>query len=284
MLNVLNGGAHANNNVDIQEFMIVPAGFERFSEAMRCAAEVFQALKIELGERNLSTAVGDEGGFAPDLASNAAAIELLDRAVARTAWQLGKHVYYAVDCAATEFCRDSNYVLAGENRSLNTAEWIGYLEELVDANPFILSIEDGIAEGDYDGWSALNQRLGDRLQSVGDDVFCTNASILSRGIVDDLANSILVKVNQIGTLTEALDVIDQAKRANWTTVVSHRSGDTEDTTIADIAVGYGAGQIKTGSMSRSERIAKYNRLLNIEASFSTIPFAGTNAFASLDTK
>jgi enolase len=263
MMNIINGGEHADNNVDIQEFMILPVGAPNFSEALRCGAEIFHTLKEVLSKQGLSTAVGDEGGFAPDLASNESAIEAITESIGKAGYTAGKDVYLAVDCAASEFYKDGKYVLAGEDRQFDSAGFCDYLSDLVDRYP-ILSIEDGMDESDWDGWAYLSQKLGDRCQLVGDDLFVTNPKILKQGIEAGIANSILIKVNQIGTLTETLEAMNIARQAGYTTVISHRSGETEDTTIADLAVATGAGQIKTGSLSRSDRVAKYNRLLRIE--------------------
>jgi len=263
MMNIINGGEHADNNVDIQEFMILPVGAPSFSEALRCGAEIFQTLKEVLSKQGLSTAVGDEGGFAPDLSSNEAAIEVIMESIGKAGYTAGKDVFLALDCAASEFYKDGKYVLAGEDRQFDSAGFSDYLSELVDRYP-ILSIEDGLDESDWDGWAYLTRKLGDRCQLVGDDLFVTNPKILKQGIEAGIANSILIKVNQIGTLTETLEAMNIARQASYTTVISHRSGETEDTTIADLAVATGAGQIKTGSLSRSDRVAKYNRLLRIE--------------------
>lgn len=263
MMNIINGGEHADNNVDIQEFMILPVGAPSFSEALRCGAEIFQTLKEVLSKQGLSTAVGDEGGFAPDLSSNEAAIEVIMESIGKAGYTAGKDVFLALDCAASEFYKDGKYVLAGEDRQFDSAGFSDYLSELVDRYP-ILSIEDGLDENDWDGWAYLTRKLGDRCQLVGDDLFVTNPKILKQGIEAGIANSILIKVNQIGTLTETLEAMNIARQASYTTVISHRSGETEDTTIADLAVATGAGQIKTGSLSRSDRVAKYNRLLRIE--------------------
>ncbi len=265
MMNILNGGAHADNNVDIQEFMVQPVSMGSFAEALRCGAEVFQALKGVLKGQGLSTAVGDEGGFAPNLRSNAEALEVIARAVADAGYELGRDVTLALDCAATEFHRDGRYELAGEGQSYDSAGFTEYLASLVDGYP-IVSIEDGMDEGDWAGWKQLTERLGDRVQLVGDDLFVTNTRILAEGIRRGVANAILIKFNQIGTLSETLDAIRMAHDAGYRAVISHRSGETEDTTIADLAVGTGAGQIKTGSLCRSDRVAKYNRLLRIEES------------------
>ncbi len=263
MMNILNGGAHADNNVDIQEFMIQPVSMGSFAEALRCGAEVFHALKAVLQGRGLSTAVGDEGGFAPNLGSNAEALEVIAEAVERAGYGLGSDVTLALDCAATEFHRDGQYDLSGEGQCYDSAGFTGYLAGLVDRYP-IVSIEDGMDESDWDGWKTLTDRLGDRVQLVGDDLFVTNSAILEEGIEKGVANAILIKFNQIGTLTETLDAIRIAHDAGYRAVISHRSGETEDTTIADLAVATGAGQIKTGSLCRSDRVAKYNRLLRIE--------------------
>lgn len=263
MMNVLNGGEHADNNVDIQEFMIMPVGAASFSEALRWGAETYHVLKKVLHDRNLSTAIGDEGGFAPNLASNEDAVKLLLEAIEKAGFTPGSDIAIALDAASTEFYKDGNYVLAGEGRSLAPAEMVGYLQELVLKYP-IVSIEDGMAEEDWDGWSQLTAAIGDKVQLVGDDLFVTNVERLSRGIEVGVANSILVKVNQIGSLTETLESVAMATRAGYTAVMSHRSGETEDTTIADLAVATNCGQIKTGAPARSDRVAKYNQLLRIE--------------------
>jgi enolase len=263
MLNVLNGGEHADNNVDIQEFMIMPVGAASFSEALRWGAETYPVLNKVLHDRNLSTAIGDEGGFAPNLASNEDAVKLLLEAIEKAGFTPGTDLAIALDAASTEFYKDGNYVLAGEGRSLAPAEMVGYLQELVSKYP-IVSIEDGMAEEDWDGWSKLTAAIGDKVQLVGDDLFVTNVERLSRGIDAGVANSILVKVNQIGSLTETLESVAMATRAGYTAVMSHRSGETEDTTIADLAVATNCGQIKTGAPARSDRVAKYNQLLRIE--------------------
>jgi len=263
MMNILNGGEHADNNVDIQEFMIQPVGVNSFAEALRAGAEIFHALKAVLKEDGLATAVGDEGGFAPNLASNRAALESIVVAIEKAGYTPGKDIYLALDCAASEFYLDGRYVLSGEGREFSSEEFVGYLEGLVSEFP-ILSIEDGLDESDWDGWALMTKRLGDRVQLVGDDLFVTNPSILKRGIDNHVANAILVKVNQIGTLSETLEALRMAREANYAVVISHRSGETEDTTIADLAVATAAGQIKTGSLCRSDRVAKYNRLLRIE--------------------
>jgi enolase len=264
MMNVLNGGAHADNTVDLQEFMLFPVGAPAFSEALRWGAEVFHRLKGLLGEKGYATAVGDEGGFAPDLKSNREAIELVLTAIERAGYRPGEDIAIALDPAASEFYRDDAYVLKGERATKGSDEMIAFWEEWVSRYP-IVSIEDGLDESDWAGWKTLTQRLGSRIQIVGDDVFVTNPAILRRAIADGAANAILIKLNQIGTLTETLDAIRMAQQAGYAAIVSHRSGETEDTTIADLAVGTGCGQIKTGSLSRSDRVAKYNRLLRIEA-------------------
>ena len=263
LMNILNGGAHADNSVDLQEFMIVPAGAESFSEALRCGAETFHALKKVLGQRGFATGVGDEGGFAPDLPSNEAAIETILEAVEQAGYRPGRDVWLALDVASSEFCHDGEYHLESEGKRFDAAGFIDYLAGWVDQYP-ILSIEDGMDEGDWDGWIELTKRLGDRVQLVGDDLFVTNPSILRQGIDAGAANAILIKVNQIGTLTETLAAMRMADGAGYRNVVSHRSGETEDTFIAQLAVATGAGQIKTGSASRSDRVAKYNELLRIE--------------------
>ncbi len=263
MMNVINGGAHADNSLDFQEFMIMPIGAETFSDAVRIGAEIFHTLKALLHEQGYATSVGDEGGFAPNLPSHANALEFLVNAIEQAGYNAGTEITIAMDCAASEFYKDGKYVLAGENASLSSAEMVDYLANLVENFP-IVSIEDGMAEMDKEGWKLLTQRLGDEIQLVGDDNFVTNPDILAQGIEDGIANSILIKVNQIGTLTETLDTIEIAKQAMYTTVISHRSGETEDSFIADLAVAVNSGQIKTGSLSRSDRIAKYNQLIRIE--------------------
>lgn len=263
MLNVLNGGEHADNNVDIQEFMIMPVGAASFSEALRWGAETYHVLKKVLQDRGLSTSIGDEGGFAPNLASNEDAVKLLIEAIEKAGFTPGADIAIALDAASTEFYKGGNYVLAGEGRTLDAAEMVGYLESLVSKYP-IVSIEDGMAEEDWAGWAKLTEVLGTRTQLVGDDLFVTNTERLARGIEAGVANSILVKVNQIGTLTETLESVAMANRAGYTAVMSHRSGESEDTTIADLAVATNCGQIKTGAPARSDRVAKYNQLLRIE--------------------
>jgi len=264
MMNIINGGEHADNNVDIQEFMIQPVAAPNFAEALRMGAEVFHSLKKVLSGRGLNTAVGDEGGFAPDLPSNEAALEAIAEAVSLAGFELGKDITLALDCAASEFYKDGVYDLAGEGKKFSAPEFADYLAGLVAKYP-ILSIEDGMDESDWDGWADLTNKVGDKTQLVGDDLFVTNTKILKEGIDKKIANSILIKFNQIGSLSETLDAIKMAQDAGYTAVISHRSGETEDTTIADLAVATAAGQIKTGSLSRSDRIAKYNRLLRIEA-------------------
>ena len=263
MMNVINGGAHANNNLDFQEFMILPVGAQSFREALRCGAEVFASLRKIIDSKGMSTAVGDEGGFAPNLPTHAAAIELILDAIGRAGYNAGQDVVLALDCAASEFHRDGKYVLESEKKTLGSAEFTDYLGELASRYP-IVSIEDGMAEADWDGWKRLTDKLGKKVQLVGDDIFVTNPGILKEGIRLGVANAILIKVNQIGTLSETFAAIELAKRAGYGTVISHRSGETEDTMIADIAVGSNALQIKTGSLSRSDRVAKYNQLLRIE--------------------
>lgn len=281
MMNIINGGAHADNSVDMQEFMILPAGATSLAEAVRYGAEIFHALKSVLSGRGLSTAVGDEGGFAPDLDSNEAALEVIMRAIETAGYVPGRDIMLGLDIASSEFYEDGRYVLASENKSLSAEEFLDYLAPWVDNYP-IISIEDGMAEDDWDGWQALTDRLGDRVQLVGDDLFVTNTAILQRGIADGVANSILIKVNQIGTLTETLAAIDMARKAGYTTVISHRSGETEDTTIADLAVATSSGQIKTGSLSRSDRVAKYNRLMRIEKELGgNAAYPGPDAFPNL---
>jgi enolase len=263
MMNIINGGEHADNNVDIQEFMVQPVGAPDFREALRYGAEVFHALKSVLSKKGLNTAVGDEGGFAPNLPSNAAALDAIMEAITTAGFTAGKEICLALDCAASEFYHDGKYVLGGEGKSFSSEEFADYLAGLVAQYP-ILSIEDGMHESDWNGWAVLTKKLGAKVQLVGDDLFVTNTSILDRGIKSSIANSILIKFNQIGTLTETLAAIRMARAAGYTAVISHRSGETEDTTIADLAVGTAAGQIKTGSLCRSDRVAKYNRLLVIE--------------------
>ena len=263
MMNIVNGGEHADNNVDIQEFMVQPTGAASFSEALRYGAEIFHALKSVLKQQGLSTAVGDEGGFAPNLPSNAAALDCILQAIEIAGFRPGSDIHLALDCAASEFYVDGKYVLAGEGKSYDSGQFADYLQGLAENYP-ILSIEDGMDESDWEGWAKLSAQIGDKVQLVGDDLFVTNTKILQRGIDESIANSILIKFNQIGTLTETLAAINLAQAADYTAVISHRSGETEDTTIADLAVAPAAGQIKTGSLCRSDRVAKYNRLLRIE--------------------
>jgi enolase len=281
MMNVINGGAHANNSLDLQEFMIVPVGAPSFSEAVRYGAEVFHALKKLIHDNGMSTAVGDEGGFAPSVASHEAAIQLILQAIERAGYTAGSQVAIALDCAASEFHRDGVYHLEGDGLRLSAADWTNVLATWCDKYP-IISIEDGMAEDDWDGWATLTERLGSRVQLVGDDLFVTNTAILHEGIRRRIANSVLIKINQIGTLTETFAAIEMAKCAGYTSVVSHRSGETEDSTIADIAVGTNAMQIKTGSMSRSDRVAKYNQLLRIEEDLGDIAsYPGRGAYYNL---
>ena len=278
MMNVLNGGAHADNAVDFQEFMVVPAGAPTFADCVRVGAEVYQALKGALGERGLSTALGDEGGFAPDLESNHAALDFLVAAIEGAGYAPGEDVVIALDPATSEIYEDGKYVLEHEGRTLTSEEMAEYWHD-VRARFHVVSIEDGMDEEDWDGWKALTERIGDFCQLVGDDLFVTNPERLRRGIEQGVANSILIKVNQIGTLTETLEAIQIARDAGYTTVISHRSGETEDTTIADLAVGTGAGQIKAGAPARSDRVAKYNRLLRIEEELGDrAKFPGASAF------
>ncbi|WP_370979031.1 phosphopyruvate hydratase [Agaribacterium sp. ZY112] len=264
MMNIVNGGEHADNNVDIQEFMVQPVSAPNFAEALRMGAEVFHALKKVLSGRGLNTAVGDEGGFAPNLESNEDALKAIAEAVANAGYELGKDITLALDCAASEFYKEGVYDLSGEGKKFTPSEFTDYLADLVAKYP-ILSVEDGMDESDWEGWAELTQKVGDKTQLVGDDLFVTNTKILKRGIDEKIGNSILIKFNQIGSLSETLDAIKMAQEAGFTAVISHRSGETEDTTIADLAVATAAGQIKTGSLSRSDRVAKYNRLLRIEA-------------------
>ena len=281
MMNVINGGAHANNNLDLQELMIIPVGAPSFREAIRWGAEVFHALKKIIHDKGMSIAVGDEGGFAPNVANHEAAIQMILEAIANAGYTAGEQIALGLDCAASEFYKDGKYHLEGEGLSLTAQEWTDMMAAWVDKYP-IISIEDGMAEGDWDGWKLLTDRLGKNVQIVGDDLFVTNTKILKEGIDKGIANSILIKINQIGTLTETFAAIEMAKRANYTAVISHRSGETEDSTIADIAVGTNAGQIKTGSMSRSDRMAKYNQLLRIEEDLGDVAsYPGRSAFYNL---
>ena len=282
MMNVINGGAHANNNLDLQEFMIIPVGAPSFREALRQGAEVFHALKKIIADKGMSVAVGDEGGFAPNVENHEAAIQLILQAIDAAGYTAGEQIVLGLDCAASEFYKDGQYVLEGEGGlKLSAQQWTDMLASWVDKYP-IISIEDGMAEGDWDGWKLLTERLGQKVQLVGDDLFVTNTKILKEGIDKHIANSILIKINQIGTLSETFAAIEMAKRAGYTAVISHRSGETEDATIADIAVGTNAGQIKTGSLSRSDRMAKYNQLLRIEEDLGDMAqYPGRAAFYNL---
>jgi len=273
MMNIINGGMHADNNINIQEFMIIPAGRPNFSEAIRCGAEIFHSLKSILSKKKLATTVGDEGGFAPNLDSNEAALQLIMKSIENAGYEPGEDVFLGLDCASTEYYKNDKYHLTSESLTLNSNQMVDYLYNLCNKYP-ILSIEDGMSEDDWEGWASLTNKLGKDIQLVGDDLFVTNPRILQQGIDKNIANSVLIKVNQIGTLTETFETINLAKSAGYSTVISHRSGETEDTSIADIAVAFNAMQIKTGSMSRSERVAKYNQLLRIEE------LLGTNAVYS----
>jgi enolase len=282
MMNIINGGAHANNSLDLQELMIIPVGAPSFREALRWGAEVFHALKAILHDKHISTAVGDEGGFAPSVENHEAALQLILQAIDKAGYTAGEQIALGLDCAASEFYKDGKYVLEGAGGvSLSAEQWIDMLATWVDKYP-IISIEDGMAEGDWDGWKVLTERLGTQVQLVGDDLFVTNTKILKEGIDKAIANSILIKINQIGTLTETFASIEMARRAGYTAVISHRSGETEDSTISDIAVGTNAGQIKTGSLSRSDRMAKYNQLLRIEEDLGEVAvYPGRAAFYNL---
>ena len=281
MMNVINGGAHANNNLDLQEYMILPVGAPSLREALRYGAEVFHALKKIIHDKGMSTAVGDEGGFAPSVASHEAAIQLILEAIEKAGYVAGEQIALGLDCAASEFYKDGKYHLEGEGLTLTAEQWTDMLATWCDKYP-IISIEDAMAEGDWDGWKHLTERLGKKVQLVGDDLFVTNTKILKEGIEKNIANSILIKINQIGTLTETFAAIEMAKRAGYTAVISHRSGETEDNTISDIAVGLNAGQIKTGSMSRSDRMSKYNQLLRIEEDLGNVAvYPGRSAFYNL---
>ena len=282
MMNVINGGAHANNNLDLQEFMIIPVGAPSFREALRYGAEVFHALKKIIHDKGMSIAVGDEGGFAPNVENHEAAIQLILQAISDAGYTAGQDIVLGLDCASSEFYKDGKYVLEGEGGvQLSAEEWANMLATWCDKYP-IISIEDGMAEGDWDGWKLLTEKLGTKVQLVGDDLFVTNTRILQEGIEKNIANSILIKINQIGTLTETFEAIEMAKRAGYTAVISHRSGETEDSTISDIAVGTNAGQIKTGSLSRSDRMAKYNQLLRIEEDLGDVAvYPGRKAFYNL---
>ncbi|MCC2635227.1 MAG: eno [Ramlibacter sp.] len=281
MMNVVNGGAHANNNLDLQELMIIPVGAPTFREAVRYGAEVFHALKKIIHDKGMSVAVGDEGGFAPNVENHEAAIQMILQAIEKAGYKPGEQIALGLDCASSEFYKDGIYDLTAEGQRMSASDWIGTMESWVNKYP-IISIEDGMAEGDWDGWKLLTERLGRKVQLVGDDLFVTNTKILKEGIDKGIANSILIKINQIGTLTETFAAIEMAKRANYTAVISHRSGETEDSTISDIAVGTNAGQIKTGSLSRSDRMAKYNQLLRIEEDLGEIAqYPGRAAFYNL---
>lgn len=281
MMNLINGGAHANNNINMQEFMIIPLGMQNFHEAVRCGAEIFSTLKKLINEKKMPTTVGDEGGFAPNLANNEAALQLMVQAIDHAGYQPGTDVAIGIDCASSEFYQDGKYHLPSDGLSLTSAQFADYLATWVDKYP-IISIEDGMSEHDWDGWALLTRKLGKTVQLVGDDIFVTNPKILEEGIVQGVANSILIKVNQIGTLTETLTAIEMAKCAGYTAIISHRSGETEDTTIADIAVATNALQIKTGSLSRSDRLAKYNQLLRIEEDLGdAAKYAARRAFYQL---
>jgi len=281
MMNIVNGGAHADNNVDMQEFMVLPVGLPNFAEALRAGVEIFHALKSVLKSKGLNTAVGDEGGFAPDLKSNEQAIEVILEAIAKAGYAAGKDVYLGLDVASSEFYKDGAYRLDGEGKTLSSAQLIDFYAGWCEKYP-IITIEDGMAEGDWDGWKALTERLGGKVQLVGDDLFVTNTAIFKQGIERSIANAILIKVNQIGTLTETLEAIAMAAAANYASIVSHRSGETEDTTIADISVATTATQIKTGSLCRSDRVAKYNQLLRIEEALGAqARYAGRSAFPNV---
>ena len=281
MMNLINGGAHANNNLNMQEFMVIPHGFDSFREALRCGAEIFHTLKKLISKKNMPTTVGDEGGFAPNLSGNEEGLQLIVQAIDQAGYQPGTQVAIGIDCASSEFYQDGKYHLKSDGLSLTSAQFVDYLDTWVDKYP-IISIEDGMSEHDWDGWKLLTERLGKTIQLVGDDVFVTNSRILKEGIKRGIANSILIKVNQIGTLTETLSAVEIAKCAGYTAVISHRSGETEDTTIADIAVATNALQIKTGSLSRSDRLAKYNQLLRIEEDLGdNAIYAGRGAFYQL---
>ncbi|MEJ6952312.1 phosphopyruvate hydratase [Natronospora cellulosivora (SeqCode)] len=281
MMNILNGGEHADNNVDIQEFMIMPVGATSFAEALKICAEIYHNLKKVLGDKGLNTGIGDEGGFAPDLSSNEEAIEVIIEATEKAGYKPGDDIMIALDVAATEIYKDGKYVLEGEGKELSSEEMVDFYVDLVEKYP-IVSIEDGLDEDDWDGWKVLTEKLGDKVQLVGDDLFVTNTERLSRGINEGISNSILIKVNQIGSLTETIEAIEMAKKAGFTAVVSHRSGETEDVTIADLVVAMNAGQIKTGAPARSERVAKYNQLLRIEEALGeAAQYAGKDAFYNL---
>ena len=282
MMNVINGGAHADSGLDIQEFMILPVGAPTFAEAIRYGAEIFHTLKKILTKMGQSTSVGDEGGFAPHLKSNEEALEVISQAISQAGYQLGKDIFLGLDVAASEFYEDGHYNLKSENKKLTSAEFVDYLANLVAKHSALISIEDGLAEGDWHGWKMLTERLGDKIQLVGDDLFVTNTKIFQRGIDEGITNAILIKLNQIGTLTETLNAIEMAKRADYAAIISHRSGETEDTTIADLVVATGTGQIKTGSLCRTDRVAKYNQLIRIEQEMNgKAIYAGRRAFSKL---
>ena len=281
MFNILNGGSHASNSTDIQEFMVIPVGLSSFSEALQFGAEIYQALKSILTQEGKSTNVGDEGGFAPEMKSNQSAIETILKAIEKAGYKISKDCYLGLDVAASEFYTDSKYILQKDNLKLTSDQMVDYLVNLVDSYP-ILSIEDGLSEDDWEGWSSLTEKIGGKIQLVGDDLYTTNVSRLTKGINKKSSNSILIKFNQIGSISETFDAINLAKNAGWSTVISHRSGETEDVTISDLSVGTGAGQIKTGAPARSERVAKYNRLLSIEAELKgNVSYAGKSAFPFL---
>ena len=281
MMNIINGGSHADNSVDLQEFMIMPAGAPTFSEALRMCAEVYHTLKKILNDKGYSTGIGDEGGFAPNLKSNAEALDVIIEAIGKAGYKAGEEIFIAIDAASSEYYKDGKYVLEHEGRTLTSAEMVDFFEEWVNKYP-IISIEDGMAEEDWDGWKLITERLGKKLQLVGDDLFVTNTERLEKGIELGVANSILIKLNQIGTLTETLNAIEMANRAGYTAVVSHRSGETEDTTIAELVVAVNAGQIKTGAPARSERVAKYNQLLRIEEELDDVAeYRGKKAFFNI---
>ena len=281
MMNIINGGSHADNSVDLQEFMIMPAGAPTFSEALRMCAEVYHTLKKILNDKGYSTGIGDEGGFAPNLKSNAEALDVIIEAIGKAGYKAGEEIFIAIDAASSEYYKDGKYVLENEGRTLTSAEMVDFFEEWVNKYP-IISIEDGMAEEDWDGWKLITERLGKKVQLVGDDLFVTNTERLEKGIELGVGNSILIKLNQIGTLTETLNAIEMANRAGYTAVVSHRSGETEDTTIADLVVAVNAGQIKTGAPARSERVAKYNQLLRIEEELDDVAeYRGKKAFFNI---
>lgn len=281
MMNILNGGSHADNSVDLQEFMIMPAGAPTFSEALRMCAEVYHTLKKILNDKGYSTGIGDEGGFAPNLKSNQEALDVIIEAIGKAGYKAGEEIFIAIDAASSEYYKDGKYVLEHEGRTLTSAEMVDFFEDWVNKYP-IISIEDGMAEEDWEGWKLITERLGKKVQLVGDDLFVTNTERLEKGIDLGVANSILIKLNQIGTLTETLNAIEMANRAGYTAVVSHRSGETEDTTIADLVVAVNAGQIKTGAPARSERVAKYNQLLRIEEELNDVAeYRGRKAFFNI---